>query len=232
MAAPTTTIAPETELKLGQERGELVSLAGALTITSSAEYERAGRHLTTIKALLGKIRETFDPIVRAAHEAHRIATSKRAEHADPLLEAERTIKGKMGSYLADEERKRRAEEARLAAIAREQEEQARLEEAVALEAAGEGEAALAVLEEPALPPPPPVAAQPPRASGVSARDSYSAEVTDLLALVRAVAEGKAPVTYLLANTSTLNQWAKATRGTVKLPGVVVRVQKIMSARST
>jgi hypothetical protein len=54
---------------------------------------------------------------------------------------------------------------------------------------------------------------------VPAVTTYGAEVDDLMALVKAVAEGKAPLRYLAANTAELSRDAKASKEAFSVPGV-------------
>lgn len=59
-------------------------------------------------------------------------------------------------------------------------------------------------------------------SNMSIRENWVADITDMRALVKAVAAGKAPMTYLLPNTTVLNRVAKANKSQMNVPGVVAR----------
>lgn len=59
--------------------------------------------------------------------------------------------------------------------------------------------------------------------------TYSAECVDLLALVKAVAEGKAPLRYLQVAQAEINKDAVASKEALKVPGV--RVVKTESSRT-
>lgn len=234
---------------LTRERGDLVAQADALTVSSQSEYESAARFLVAIKALLAKVAETFDPVVLAAHRAHKAAVEARRKHADPLEAAEWRVKTTMARYLTEQERLRREEAARLEREAREAEarriaaerreyEEARLKAAEALEEAGMHEEADAVLSEPMpepdpIPPPPPSPTiARPTAAGIAVRETWSAEVTDLAALVRAIAAGQAPLTLVRASSAALGQWARATKGSVAIPGVRVVSGTGIAARTS
>ena len=52
----------------------------------------------------------------------------------------------------------------------------------------------------------------------------------MLDLVKAVAEGKAPITLLEANQTALNQWARLTKGTESLLGVRVVTKPVEAVR--
>lgn len=58
-------------------------------------------------------------------------------------------------------------------------------------------------------------------AGVSLRETWRAEVVDFMALVKAVAAGKAPESYLLPNDQLLNQQARSLKDELRLPGVKV-----------
>lgn len=57
-----------------------------------------------------------------------------------------------------------------------------------------------------------------RINGLSPLETWSAEVDSLLELVKAVAEGRAPLVSLEANTKFLNQQAKSLKEEFNIPG--------------
>jgi hypothetical protein len=230
-AATPITVPVEAEREINAQRGEVVSIADAIVIADQASYERAASHLTAVKALQVKVGEMFDDLVSAAHKAHKLLTERRAQHTNPLLAAERALKSKMSAYVTEQERIARQRAAEAAAKAREEEEARRLAEAAELEKAGESEAALAVLDEPVnLPPPAPLGMATPRADGISTRETWHAEVTDLMALVKAIAAGQAPLSLVEASKN-VGGWARSTHGTVQIPGVRVWSTKEIAARA-
>ena len=77
---------------------------------------------------------------------------------------------------------------------------------------------------------PPIQAAP-KVEGVSFRDLWSAEVTDLLALARAVADGVVAPTLLIPNQPALNKMAVALKGELRIPGVVARCERISAVRA-
>lgn len=221
--------------KLKEIRDPVVQEAEALAIASQADLELAGAFLTErIKPILKQISESCDPVVAAAHSAHKAATAQRNALQQPLLEAETLIKRKIGAYLDAEEKKRRAEIARQDAERRRAAEEEQLRRAAAEEAAGNAEAADRVLEEEpmqSLPPAPPPPAPPQKVAGVSARKRFKAEVTDLAALVRDIASGRAPISLVQVNQSKLNQQVQALDGQVNYAGVRVYEDRVVSARA-
>ncbi len=246
--------------ELEELRDPVVGKASELVISDQPTYEEAGAFLTeVIKPTLKKIAESCGPVVKAAHAAHKAATTQKNELEAPLKEAERLVKTKIGDYedeqerlAAEEARRLREEEARLererqqreAAARREaqQREVAALRKAEELEAAGKNEEAAAALEVATAPAPEPepeperLPAPPPRPApravqGVSSRKVWKTEVTDPMALIRAVAAGQAPANLVTIDTGKLDQLARAMDGAIDYPGVRVYQDRIISGRA-
>ena len=71
-----------------------------------------------------------------------------------------------------------------------------------------------------------------KVSGISGRVTYSAHVDDLLALIKAVAAGTAPIQAICADEKFLGSQARAFKKAGDLyPGVSIRAERIISARS-
>jgi uncharacterized membrane protein YqiK len=112
----------------------IVDQAKAVKVVDSQSYTVAGMLWKSIGDMIKEVKETFDPICEKAFAAHKEATGKRAKYLDPLTTAQKSVKSLMSAYDAEEERKRKAEEERLAAIARKEEEDRRKAEIDRLEA--------------------------------------------------------------------------------------------------
>ena len=204
----------------------LTEEAKAIVISTQDHYEKANEFLRAVKGLQKEIHATFDPIVSAAHKTHQEATSKRKEHLDPAISAERVVKGKMIAYDDKMEAIRRAEQRRIDAKAREEEERKRKQlEKRAEEWAAKGKEAKAEeLQEQAEEVEvvaPVVAPKVEKIKGVSFKENWSAIVVD---------ETKVPREYLQVNTMALNRIAKATRGSIKIAGVEWKMEKILASR--
>jgi hypothetical protein len=216
----------------------------SLEVADNQSYERAAHMLKVVAAVRAEVEETFGPVVASAHAAHKAALAAKAKHDEPLKAAERHLKASMGGYAAEQERVRQAEQRRLAAIAQaEAEAEAKrlaeeqvLELAIEAEQAGDDEQAEAILAEP-LPPPEPVFAAPvivprstPQVAGISSRQTWKAECCDLLALVRAVAAGQAPIDALQPNVVFLGQQARSLRSALRYPGIRVWAEESVAVR--
>lgn len=203
--------------------------AQAVTVVDTGSYQIAANLLLDIKGLRTEIESTFGPIVQKAHAAHKEAVAQRKKHEEPLQTAEKLIKGRMGTWQRAEEQRQREEAARLAAEAQRRDEEVRLREAEQLEADGETEAAERVLDEPAPAPPPPPPTRVPEVKGISGRDVWKYEVTDLMALVKAVAARDVPLAAVEASAKVLGQQARSLQGEMKWPGVRVWSERSIAA---
>ncbi len=194
-------------------------LAGRdIPVTDLASYQHAGEVRGLVKQYLRRVAEVLDPIIRAAFAAHKVAVEQKKKLEAPALEVERALKGRMEAWDQAERERLRTEQARAAAAAREEAQAAaflaaeqRGDEAAMPAIAADLPASVAVF----TPPPPPA----PRAEGIYYRVTWTAEVTDLMALVQAVALGQAPLKVLQADQGVLNGMARALKESLALPGV-------------
>lgn len=203
--------------------------AKATVVIDAGSYQAAGELLKGIKQLRQKIAETFDPHVRRAFESHRALCEEKRQAEAPLTEAERVIKNALVAYDTEQERVRREEQRRLEEVARQEQEREALERAAALERDGNafGDEAMVtearqIVEEQLQAPPPPVAAvakATPKVSGIVHRSTWSARVTDVMALIRFVAANPSHAGLLQVNQAALNAQARSLKGAMRLPGV-------------
>lgn len=193
--------------------------ARALVIVDALGYTKACDFLQGVKALRAEIAETFEPHIKRAHESHKALLKEKADAEAPLVEAERIAKAALVTFNNEQERQRREEQARLQAELRRQEEDRKLNEAVALEAAGESAEASAVLDEPVHVPTVAVAPLTPKVSGIAYRETWSASVTDVAALVKFVAANPQFAGLLSPNMPALNAQARSLKGQMSIPGV-------------
>lgn len=207
--------APELE----QRALSLPEQARALRITDHASFVLAAERLKDFAAMRKEIEDHHREIKKKADEAHKAACAAEKRLLDPVKEAEWILRDALAAY--DVEQKRIAAEAerqaRIAAEARAEEE--RLAAAVEVVEQGGSEAeAQAVYEMPvAIPLVRPVQAQP-KVAGLSMPTIYGAEVVDIKALCRSIAEGHTPPHYVSPNMTAINQQARAMRESFNVPG--------------
>ncbi len=193
--------------------------ARTIRIADDASYQQACDFLKNIKSMRTEIAETFEPHIKRAHESHKALVKERADAEAPLADAERIVKSALVTFDQEQERIRRAEAARLQEQMRLQEEERRLTEAVELEAAGETAEAEALIAAPVFVPTVAVAPSTPKVTGISYRETWSANVTDLGALVKYVAAHPQFAGLLLANMPSLNAQARSLKAQMQIPGV-------------
>jgi hypothetical protein len=166
----------------------------------------------------------FDPLIAAAHKAHKALTTKRNEIKSPVANARRDLESKIAQFISREEERRRIEAEIARKTAQDEAEVARLATAEQLEREGLGDLAEEVLagtdDVPAVSVgPPPIREE---LSGITTFEHWFAEVIDFRALVRAVALGEAPEVYVVPDLSALNRAVKTFKGEFSCPGVSVR----------
>ena len=200
-----------TTMELEQKALAVPDQAQALTVTDAVSYTAATDLLLSVKALLKEVDETFNPIINKAYQTHREALAQQKRHKDPLLKAEAILKPRIAQYLYEQE------QARLA-LERKAKDDAQLQEAVDAESRGDQAGAEAAMNGQGIVNVS-VPSSVPKTAGISTRELWSAEVTDFLALVNAVAAGQVPLACLLPNQAALNQQARALKQSMTYPGV-------------
>ncbi len=203
--------------------------AGSLEAESQGGLEVARDYLQDIKALRTKIHEACDPVIDAAHGAHKAALAQRAQFEAPLIDAERVIKQKSATYIAAEEKKAR-EAAALEEATRQEALKRAEKEAEELQEMGEAELAQHVRDEAEADAAPAAQPQAPKAKGISTRTIWKAEVTDLEALVLAVASGDASIALLQPNDKVIGQMVRSLERQFKAPGIRVWSEKGIAVR--
>jgi hypothetical protein len=201
--------------------------AAALRVTDTQSYTIASEMLKGIKALRNRIADVFDKHISAAHAQHKALVKEKADAEAPLTQAEGTIKRSLIAYSEEQERIRKAEERRLAEIARKAEEDRRMAEAAALEAealaTGDVEmlaTANEIVEAPLVAPVVTLPKATPTVSGISYREVWKFRVTNV-ALV--------PREFLAVDETKIGGVVRAMKGLAKIPGVEVYSEKVASA---
>ena len=211
---------PSTEL-LRKDAIMLQERAQAFLVESEEDNLAAGKFLLAVREMRRKVKAAFDPIVEAAHAAHKTAVAKRKEYLEPVERAERTVKRSIAAYLEAERRRREEEHRRRVAAEIKAAEDRRLEEAAALEAQGMGHEAEAILEEPAEPVWVEPVEAPAAAKGVSARRDFDFEVVDPDLL---------PRRYLVPDLKAIRETVKRLGTQAEIPGIRVFTRTSVVAR--
>lgn len=218
MEATALKLIPETN-EVENKALSLVEQAGMVKISDSKSYEVAGFLWKTIGEVMKEVKETFDPIVDAAFKAHKKACEQRSKYFDPLAKAQKSVKGLMSDYDAEQERIRREEQRRLEEIARKEEEERRLLEAIeaeeeakangltAQEAAQEAET---IINEPVYVPPVVLPKETPKVKGLSFRTIWKFRVVNVDAI---------PRQYMIPDEKAIGAIVRSSQGRIRIAGV-------------
>jgi hypothetical protein len=202
--------------------------AQGLIVRNQEEYDFANSFLKSIKELQAKVKDTFGPIIAKAFQAHKEAKAQEAKHLEPLVRAESLIKNKMLDFLREQEKIRQEQERKLQAEAEKKRQEAL---AKAEKAREEGKEAKAEkYEDKAAGIVAPILAPTVDKGSVAVKKLYHAEVYDLMALVKAIAENKAPLNLIEANMPVLNSQARSLKEGMNYPGVKAVAEDNLSTR--
>lgn len=225
----TVLVVPDST-PLARKIDSRVEQAGALKVTSQGSLNRAGEFAGGLREAEIEVKKFFATAKGDAHSAHRNIVAMENRLLIPLQKARDIVSGKMISWQNAEASRRREDQARkleTARLAAEAAERQRLQDAAQeLDDAGDYEAAEAIYESNVRKIPddelapeeyevPPVQ-QP---SNTQGRRTWSAELTDILLLAKAVAEGRVETSALLPNMVYLNCQARTQKDRLKIPGV-------------
>lgn len=202
-------IKPTIEQQMEQEGALMVKRVAGLTITNDAEYERGGDILKDIKARIKAVKDYWKAPKAAAQAAHKTLVDREKQMLKTLEDAEATVKKTMLAYTTEQQRRHQEEQARLAALAAQAEQQ------------GDADGAAFMREMSA-------AVEPVQhTDGVSVRTTWKARVTDPH-LVPAYHSG-----YQLReiDMKMLNGLARQYEGGLEIPGVEFYREETLSVRA-
>ncbi len=207
------------EAELENEIAPALSVAREIVVVDAASYELAGQTVKDLTGIEKKIKEFWAPEKEMASKLHKSLVAKEKAMLAPVEEEKSAKVQSMRKWADEQERLRREAQAKAEAEAKKAAEEAALAQAVALEESGDKDAAESVLATPVTAPPVYVPKSTPGGYGQFTRKSWKAEVVDLLALVKAVAAGQAPIQAIQAEAVFLNQQARSLKSAKAYPGV-------------
>lgn len=218
---PTTEIVKR-EASIEEEMRAGINSLAIVEVVDADSYTRASDNLKMISGLKSRWTKYWKPVKDLASQTHKALVGMEADGLRPLeskYEAQR-LSGQTWSN--EQERIRREKEAEANRIAQKQADDAALATAEALEKSGrkvEAASVIAQVQAPQVVIPKAV----PAGGGKMGQVYYSAQVLDIKALIKAVADGVAPIECLEPNMTFLNAQARAFKSTEKLryPGVGV-----------
>lgn len=199
-----------------------------LTISNQAELDKATDVLKDIKSRYKELDTQRKAITKPLDEAKKAVMDLFNQPLELLKRAEDKIKGLIGSYTTEQERKAREEQARLQKLADQEAEKEKKKIDARIERAKENGKLdkveeLEAQKETIIPIDVPVIAPSiDTPKGVSFREIWSAEIVD---------EKQIPREYLIPNMQALNKIASATKGTITIPGVKFKMEKSVVTRT-
>ena len=185
---------------------------------SVAAHKRKKDIEAAFKPMKDSAKKTLDQAKKTHDEVK--ALIKRA--TDPCTEVKEIYGRKTAEYRQEQERIRQEDVRRRELAAKKAEEERLLAEAEHADAIGDEAGVDAALERTAAPvftPLPAATPVVPKAKGMRKQVTYGAMVTDLMQLVKAVAAGQQPITYLQEDQASLNGAAKSQKEAMNIPGV-------------
>jgi hypothetical protein len=204
---------------VAEEVQPILDHANALVVNDEASYKLAMEGVVRCKQGIARVEKRFGESRELAHKLWKSITTAIGSITNPLQQAA-GLYGTKAYTFEQAENKRRQEEAE----AKEREEAKRREAektkvANFLDAAGETEEAIKVLEkpvEPVAPVKPQALAKP---KGTSSRENWQWACEDLAALVKAAAAGQVPLAVVAVNEVTVTRMVKALKSETRLPGI-------------
>lgn len=220
------TVQPE----LLKQAEDMLALAGSYAITCREMRVAAAEDLKRVKGLQRAIEEQRKEITGPINLGLKRVNDLFRKPAQWLDEAEAALKSICRRWDDEQDRIQRAAEAEAARKA--DEERRRLADVAKAEAAkGNAETAHAIAQAAQMVAPIPVAVSAPKIEGESTREIWRAEVVDLVALCRAIGEGKAAPEMILPNQTVLNGMARSLKGSLSVAGVRAVSEKILASRA-
>lgn len=209
-----------------QHSQELVKIA------DESQYTYAASKLKEATAIILAKTAYMQPHIDRAYAAHKRLTAVRSRLLAPFEEA----KVKFGSLVFNYQIKqkqaleRRQEEERAAALKQQEADRAAQAEQLAKE--GRIEEGVAVLESTMVPViPVTIATAAPKIKGIgTASEKYVGEVTDMMAFVKGIADGKIPMKCIKVMQSEVDKLCGLYGTTVAFPGVTLKTKTGGSVR--
>lgn len=217
------------EAELNQEASAIELRVQRMAISNDTDYVCAAEMLKEIKATQKKVTEYWEPLRVSAKDAYDHVLSRKKDMIDPLKSAEEILKSKMTAYSDELEQKRKAQEEAMRRLA-EAELERKLAEATAAEAAGDSDAANSAMAEAEVMDDVSVG------GGISAPDLKVNGVSKSKTWkIVGVDDSRVPIeingmVIRPVDEKAILRIIKASKGTVRIPGVIYEETTQISAR--
>lgn len=223
-------VQPETA-DLTTKNESLLVAAGELKVIDKASHENGQELLKVIARAEKIVVERFAEPKTAAHKAHKFITQMEGMFLDVIRKARSIVSPKLTIYEVEQQRIAEAKQRELAELARKQEEERLLQDAIDAEAVGDKAGATAILAEPVSAPVVTVAPETAKVDGVSTRTVWHAEVTDKMRLLKYVVEHPEWLNLIEVNLTALNSLARAQKSAYALPGTKAVSEQLKAVRA-
>lgn len=185
-------------------------------ITTPAEFSATANMLRMNKGDQVRLKEALDKILAPMNAAIKATRALFAPAQERLVNEESALKRDILNWNRALEQKQRELQAKVDADRRAAEAKAE-KKAEKLEAAGKVEQAEAVRE--SVPPAAIIQVETTKVAGLVERDTWKAEVTDFMDLLKWALNADQLETYFAVNQVAINAYARANKGNAKMPGV-------------
>jgi len=212
-------LANKPEVKaLVEQASAMMASAEAFELRTADDYRQAAQTLKTIKGRQGDLKTLRESITKPMLAALEAARALFRKPEATLAAAEQLIKHAMATFDEEQERRRREAQRKLDEAA-ERDRRRLAQQAERAAAKGDAEKAAELHERAAMTVAPIAQEDRPSIAGISRRETWHAEITDLRALVRGIADGHVPLAAIEPNKPFLNGQARALRAELRYPGV-------------
>lgn len=233
----TTVVEPtleQFEVETAQAGALVLKEFGAIIkIENDDQFQKIARAAMDAAANIKAIQEHVGPEKKNRYDLWKKLCEVETRLCQPFEQVKTRGAKLTAAYQIEQEQKRQREEAELQRKAQEEAEKVRQQQAEQLDREGRMADAVALLDsdiETIIPVVAPT--QVPKVTGISApRTTYKVRVTNLMELVKAVAEGKAQIQFLILDESFANKMASALKGALSIPGLEVVKDISSSVRS-
>lgn len=196
-----------------------------VVIENGNQYRQAGEGILSLKRAVKIVKDKLDPIKNQAYASYKGISNLEAEFLLPLEAGIKSIGMKLIVFEDKEKSKQREAQLKADAITRAEQkklEDARLKQAQKAEDKGDTELAESLMETPVIVPVMKVESNIPKVNGLNTRKNWKAEVID---------KDLVPDEYWVINQQALDGLARATKGTMTIPGVRFYEETVIVGRT-
>ena len=225
MEAQVEVLTPEVKENT-QKALTVLDQANTLMISTMDDYRVAQGLMKTVKERIKELTDTRMAQTRPIDESKAKIIAFFAIPLEKLEKAKGYLNQIMVKFTEEQEAKCKEEERRLQKEAQTRAEEEALQQALEAEAAGETQEAEQIIAEPVYVIPIKVMSGIPKSKESHIRETWSAEIFDIMALVKSIADGKTDIQAIEPNNlikthAFLNTLATRYKQSLNIPGVRV-----------